>query len=58
MVSGAAVLVRQYFMVGYYPKGVKSRMKRFTPMGALVKAVLVNSARAVGGSDEEVSEHY
>jgi hypothetical protein len=44
-VSGAALLARQYFTDGYYPTGTPNPGNAFTPSGALVKAVVVNSAR-------------
>ena len=44
IVAGVTVLVRQYFTLGYYPDGVGARKaNEFQPMGALLKAVLVNS---------------
>lgn len=44
-VAGAAALVRQYFMEGFYPSGSKTAKDGFTPSGALLKATLVNSAQ-------------
>lgn len=44
VVSGAAVLVRQYFLDGFYPSGKKGGKPR-DPSGALVKAVLLNAAK-------------
>ncbi len=41
-VAGAAGLVRQYFMDGYYPTGVKTPEHAIVPSGALMKAVLIN----------------
>jgi hypothetical protein len=43
-VAGAAVLAREYFMDGFFPSGHARAENAFTPSGALVKAVLVNSA--------------
>ena len=43
-VSGFAVLARQYFMDGFYPSGVAIAADAFTPSGALLKAIMVNSA--------------
>jgi hypothetical protein len=43
-VAGTGMLVRQYFTDGYYPTGVANPSDGFTPSGALVKAVLLNSA--------------
>lgn len=47
IVAGAAVLIRQYFKEGFYPRGVKNDPAgiAFEPMGALIKAILVNSGR-------------
>jgi hypothetical protein len=42
--SAAAALVRQYFMEGFYPTGKKRPEEfGFTPSGALIRAVLLNS---------------
>ena len=41
--SAAAALVRQYFTEGWYPNGKKEPTYAFTPTGALIKAVLLNS---------------
>ena len=43
-VSGCGLLVRQYFTEGWYPTGSKVPTDAFTPTGALIKAVLINSA--------------
>lgn len=43
-VAGAGVLVRQYFTNGYFPSGRPSLTGAFAPSGALIKAMLVNSA--------------
>eukprot|EP00624_Nannochloropsis_granulata_P000737 evm.model.NODE_12910_length_10155_cov_26.200590.2 len=42
--AGSATLVRQYFMEGFYPRGVRTATDAFVPTGALVKAMLINSA--------------
>ena len=41
-VSGAGLLVRQYFTAGYYPSGAAVAADAFTPTGALIRAVLLN----------------
>jgi subtilase family protein len=46
-VSGAAALVRQYFTDGYYPSGTPKVSDRMTPSAALLKAMLIASARYV-----------
>jgi hypothetical protein len=43
-VAGAGMLVRQYFMQGYYPSGQPDPEDGFTPSGALIKSMLLNSA--------------
>ncbi len=43
-IAGAAALVRQYYMDGFYPSGAASSEDAFTPSGPLVKATLLNSA--------------
>jgi hypothetical protein len=48
-VAGAAMLVRQYFMEGYYPSGAPLVMDAFTPSAALIKAVLLGSGTDMTG---------
>ena len=43
-IAGAAMLVRQYFGDGFYPSGSANLSDAISPSGALVKAVLLNSA--------------
>jgi hypothetical protein len=50
-VAGAAILIRQYFMDGFYPTGevhtphpLLKRQQFSRPSGALIKATLINSA--------------
>jgi len=50
-VAGAAALVRQYFMEGWYPSGTKQPHHSFIPSGALLKATLLNSTRNMTGTD-------
>lgn len=47
--AGAATLVRDYFLSGFYPSGVRNSSAAFTPSGALVKAMLINSAIPLSG---------
>ncbi len=42
-ISGAATLVRQYYVDGFYPSGVAAPMDAFPPTGALLKATLLNA---------------
>ncbi len=43
-VSGAGLLVRQYFTDGFHPTGTAVPADSMIPTGALLKAVLINSA--------------
>ncbi|MFQ5424233.1 MAG: S8 family serine peptidase [Phycisphaerae bacterium] len=43
-VAGMAMLVRQYYMDGFYPGGAANPPDAFLPSGALLKATLINSA--------------
>ena len=43
VIAGAAVLVRQYYLEGFYPAGIRDYARAFTPSGALIKASLLNS---------------
>ncbi|EKD28696.1 MAG: hypothetical protein ACD_79C00243G0002, partial [uncultured bacterium] len=42
--AGSAALVRQYYMDGFYPDGVKNSGNSIAPSAALIKATMVNSA--------------
>lgn len=42
--AAAAAIIRQYFVQGWYPTGARTATNGFRPTGALVKAMLVNSA--------------
>ncbi|HAK61246.1 MAG TPA: hypothetical protein DCO77_12850, partial [Nitrospiraceae bacterium] len=48
-VAGAAALVRQFFMEGYWPSGIARSADGFTPSAALIKASIVNSAQNMTG---------
>jgi hypothetical protein len=54
LMAGYAVLVRQYFLDGFYPSGFRNPSNSFPPSGALVKAILVNSAAALEDINDEV----
>jgi len=43
--GGLAVLVREYFLDGFYPTGMATPANGFSPSGALVKATIINSAQ-------------
>lgn len=45
--AGAAALVRQYFMEGYYPLGEQNVSAGFNPSGALLKAMLIHSGTMI-----------
>lgn len=48
-VSGMASLTRQYFTDGFYPTGAPVSADALVPSGALIKAVLINSAVDMAG---------
>ncbi|KAG2492715.1 hypothetical protein HYH03_009128 [Edaphochlamys debaryana] len=50
VMAGTALLVRQYFMDGYYPYGSRTPGRGFVPSGALIKAVLLGGAQSMQGS--------
>jgi subtilisin-like proprotein convertase family protein len=45
--AGAALLIRQYFVDGFYPTGSPTAPDGFNPTAALVKAMLINSGTPV-----------
>ena len=51
LVAGITALLRQYFTRGFYPLGWASPEHAFIPMGALLKAVLINSALQMTGPE-------
>ncbi|HUP46496.1 MAG TPA: S8 family serine peptidase [Thermoanaerobaculia bacterium] len=46
-VAGAAALVRQYYVDGFYPTGMRNAADSFTPSAALLKATIIAAARPV-----------
>ncbi|MEM8835011.1 MAG: S8 family serine peptidase [Planctomycetota bacterium] len=57
-VAGIATLCREYLTEGYYPGGIRGAGQPFTPSGALIKSMIVNSAVDMTGvsgypSDQE-----
>ena len=46
-IAGAAALVRQYYMVGFYPTGRREPAHAMSPSAALLKATIIASARRV-----------
>lgn len=44
-IAGVALLVRQYYMDGFYPSGIATPGDGFVPSGALLKTTLVNTGR-------------
>ena len=51
--AGAFALLRQYFTEGFYPSGEKTSADGFVPSAALLKAVMVNGARALKGFESD-----
>lgn len=48
-VAGAATLIREYFLDGYYPSGTANAPDGFNPSAALIKAALIGSCRDMTG---------
>ncbi len=48
--AGFAALTRQYFADGFYPGGAANSTNAFTPSGALVRTMLINSAVNMTGT--------
>ncbi len=46
--AGIATLTREYFTRGFYPSGAETPSDAFVPTGALLRAMLVNSANDLG----------
>jgi hypothetical protein len=59
-VAGAAALVRQYFIDGWYPTGIANAANRIVPSAALMKAALINGAVEMhgGGSHNDPTNYY
>ncbi|KDD71411.1 hypothetical protein H632_c5088p0, partial [Helicosporidium sp. ATCC 50920] len=49
LVAGAAALVRQYYMEGYYPSGERNASAGWVPSSALIKATLIGGAASLSG---------
>ena len=49
LAAGAALLVRQYFVDGFYPSGRRVARDSLVPSGALLKAALINGATPLRG---------
>ena len=47
--AGAAAILRQYFMEGWFPTGTKNATNEMTPSGTLIKAALLNGAQPLVG---------
>jgi subtilisin family serine protease len=47
LLAAHAVLMRQYFLSGYYPSGTSVLTDQCTPSGALMKALFVHSTRSL-----------
>lgn len=48
-VAGAAALVREYYVDGFYPSGVATPADSLSPSAALLKATLINSGQDMSG---------
>ena len=57
MAAGAATLVRQYFVDGWYPSGRPTPQDALQPSSALNKAVIINGADTLPGVDAALQGH-
>eukprot|EP00802_Teleaulax_amphioxeia_P001324 Tamp_01326.p1 GENE.Tamp_01326~~Tamp_01326.p1 ORF type:complete len:1819 (-),score=331.43 Tamp_01326:83-5314(-) len=46
-IAGAAAIVRQYLAQGFYPSGRRTSTDQLVPSAALLKAIIINSARSL-----------
>ena len=53
LIAGAAALVRQYFLSGFYPSGSATPANQYAPSGAAVKAVLLGGAAGMDGFESD-----
>ncbi|MGD9584917.1 MAG: S8 family serine peptidase [Lysobacterales bacterium] len=53
-VAGGAALMRQYFVDGYYPSGVKTAADARNPLGAELKATLMNGTSFVSSTPDNI----
>jgi hypothetical protein len=51
-VAGGALLMRQYFVDGWYPTGASTAADRRKPLGAEMKAVLLNGTALIGSAPD------
>ncbi len=51
--AGSAALVREYFTDGFYPSGTEINSDGFEPSAALLKAMLVNGAYEITGTNSD-----
>jgi ABC-type multidrug transport system fused ATPase/permease subunit len=56
LVAGAAAIIREYFIKGYYPSGRANPADGFEPSASLMKAMLITSARPLSGLDYEAGK--
>lgn len=57
-IAGNAVLVRQYFTDGFYPRGASTPADSYNPSGMMLKAVLLNGTNPVLGSNTTPNNQF
>ncbi|MGB0132452.1 S8 family serine peptidase, partial [Dokdonella sp.] len=57
-IAGNAVLVRQFFTDGFYPRGMKTMADTYTPSGMAMKAVLLNGTNPILGNNTTPSDQF
>lgn len=53
VVAGGAMLVRQYFLDGFFPSGAANPADTFEPSSALVKAIMISGAAQLDGFEAD-----
>lgn len=56
-IAGNAVLARQFFADGWYPRGVRTAADAYNPSGMAMKAVLLNGTNAISATNWNSNSH-
>lgn len=54
IINDSSVLVRQYFVEGFYPSGRPQKADSISPSSALLKAITINGAFSIDTMQTEV----
>ena len=58
VIAGAAVMVREYFLRGFYPSGEEISSNGFTPSANLLKAMLIGSGSLMAVVNSNARQHF